>query len=169
MPRTVSPKIGLLDQAAIRLFDRFAGAAIETGYLRFVLPNGDELVYGDAAHTAAPTPKGGSSSCVWGGCCEMHRCGTCCGQAATGRLPTALRRSVYAATLSYQPTPAPCSSSSSEQARSGGGARLCAPRCACSTPASSVRSSPAMTLVRLLLVMCAGRVRFPSGVSGSSR
>lgn len=45
-------------QAAIRLFDKFARAAIKTGYLRLVLPNGDELVYGDKAHCAAPVPKG---------------------------------------------------------------------------------------------------------------
>ncbi|PRW60674.1 cyclopropane-fatty-acyl-phospholipid synthase [Chlorella sorokiniana] len=58
VPRSVSPKIGLLDQAAIRLFDKFARAAIKTGYLRIVLPNGDELVYGEKAHCAAPVPKG---------------------------------------------------------------------------------------------------------------
>lgn len=54
LPHRPAPKV----QAAIRLFDKFARAAIKTGYLRLVLPNGDELVYGDKAHCAAPVPKG---------------------------------------------------------------------------------------------------------------
>ncbi|PSC74866.1 cyclopropane-fatty-acyl-phospholipid synthase [Micractinium conductrix] len=58
VPRTVSPKIGLLDKAGIALFDKFAKSAIKTGRLRIILPNGDELCYGDAAKTAAPVPKG---------------------------------------------------------------------------------------------------------------
>ncbi|KAL4447595.1 hypothetical protein ABPG75_004814 [Micractinium tetrahymenae] len=58
VPRSVSPKIPLLDRAAMGLFDKFARAAIRTGRLRLILPNGEELVYGDASNTAAPVPKG---------------------------------------------------------------------------------------------------------------
>lgn len=58
VPRSVSPKIPLLDRAAIALFDKFARAAIRTGRLRLILPSGEELVYGDASKTAAPVPKG---------------------------------------------------------------------------------------------------------------
>lgn len=57
----MSPKIPLLDRAAVALFDKFARAAIRTGRLRIVLPSGEELVYGDAGKTAAPVPKGGCS------------------------------------------------------------------------------------------------------------
>lgn len=59
VPRSVSPKIPLLDRAAIGLFDKFARAAIRTGRLRLILPSGEELVYGDASKTEAPVPKGG--------------------------------------------------------------------------------------------------------------
>ena len=67
VPRSVSPKIGWLDRAAIAAFDRFARAAITTGRLRFVLPSGAELCYGSAASTAAPVPTGERSvASVWG-------------------------------------------------------------------------------------------------------
>lgn len=59
VPRAVCPKVGWLDSAAMRAFDAFAGAAITVGRLRFVLPNGDELVYG----TPAP-PLGGAPRCA---------------------------------------------------------------------------------------------------------
>lgn len=58
VPRTVSPKIGWVDSAAIALFDRFARAAIKAGRLRLVLPNGDELAYGSDATAAPPVPAG---------------------------------------------------------------------------------------------------------------
>ncbi|KAL4856846.1 Tuberculostearic acid methyltransferase UfaA1 [Chlorella vulgaris] len=58
VPRSPSPKIGLIDRAAMALFDKFAGAAIKTGRLRVILPNGHELLYGDAAKVEAPVPKG---------------------------------------------------------------------------------------------------------------
>jgi len=45
-PRTVSPKISLIDRLATGAFDRFARASFTVGHLRFVLPNGDELAYG---------------------------------------------------------------------------------------------------------------------------
>jgi hypothetical protein len=72
VPRSPSPKIGLVDRAAMALFDKFAGAAIKTGRLRVILPNGHELLYGDAAKVEAPVPKGesetgpSSSSCLLG-------------------------------------------------------------------------------------------------------
>lgn len=62
VPRSPSPKIGLVDRAAMALFDKFAGAAIKTGRLRVILPNGHELLYGDAAKVEAPVPKGESET-----------------------------------------------------------------------------------------------------------
>ena len=68
----MSPKIPWLDRAALALFDKFARSAIKTGRLRFVLPNGEELCYGDAGATAAPVPKGAPrcaiQSCVLQSC-----------------------------------------------------------------------------------------------------
>ena len=46
-PRSVSPKIGVVDRMAMAAFDRFARASITVGHLRFVLPNGEELAYGN--------------------------------------------------------------------------------------------------------------------------
>jgi len=98
VPRSVSPKIGLLDQAAIALFDKFSRAAIKTGRLRIILPNGDELCYGDAAKTAAPVPKGAwgggwgvqsgiSAGVAWHGraCCGMAWLGTVAGNRTAGQ------------------------------------------------------------------------------------
>ena len=41
-----SPKVGIVDTLAIKLFDRFAKAAVRKGRLRMILPNGEEMVYG---------------------------------------------------------------------------------------------------------------------------
>lgn len=51
-------QIGWLDYAAMRVFDRFARAAIKVGSLRIVLPNGNELAYGDLATTAPAVIEG---------------------------------------------------------------------------------------------------------------
>ena len=57
VPRSVSPKISLVDRAFMAIFDRFARAAITVGQLNIVLPNGEELRYGSADSTApAITP-----------------------------------------------------------------------------------------------------------------
>lgn len=133
VPRSVSPKIPLLDQAAMRLFDRFAGTAIKTGYLRLVLPNGAELVYGDRARSEAPVPKG---ALAWeAGWLSVLSCAR---STTSWRVCSALHEYV-----------SHCSNASAFplQARSGGGGRRCAPRCACSAPPSSARSSPATTPV----------------------
>ena len=45
-PKICSPKTGIIDNIAIRLFDAFAKQAIQRGKLRLILPNGHELVYG---------------------------------------------------------------------------------------------------------------------------
>ena len=42
----------------MRLFDKFARASFRVGHLRLILPNGEELSYGDPAKTAAPVPQG---------------------------------------------------------------------------------------------------------------
>ena len=44
-----SPKSGIVDMVAMKLFDTFAKAAIKTGKLRLILPNGEEMVYGEPA------------------------------------------------------------------------------------------------------------------------
>ena len=73
-PRSVSPKIGLIDQVALAAFNRFARASITVGHLRFVLPNGEELVYGSpesSQPTVAPgvmhvnTPDGSQALTLW--------------------------------------------------------------------------------------------------------
>jgi hypothetical protein len=91
VPRSVSPKIPWLDRAAIALFDKFARSAIKTGHLRFVLPSGEELCYGDAAATAAPVPKGAPRPAV---AAAQHCAGTSeklyvpAGRAAEGAVPS---------------------------------------------------------------------------------
>jgi cyclopropane fatty-acyl-phospholipid synthase-like methyltransferase/predicted NAD/FAD-binding protein len=60
-PRACSPKMGWLDAAALRVFDRFARAAITVGRLRLVLPNGEERSYG------APAPAAGGAAAAWRG------------------------------------------------------------------------------------------------------
>ena len=76
VPRSVSPKIPWLDRAAIALFDKFARSAIKTGRLRFVLPSGEELCYGDASATAAPVPKGAPRRAVPAALCgDLCACG----------------------------------------------------------------------------------------------
>lgn len=54
IPRATSPKTGLLDSFCIRMFDRFAKMAISRGYLRLILPNGQEMTYGSPAPLPAP-------------------------------------------------------------------------------------------------------------------
>ena len=56
-----SPKVGFVDSMAMKVFDAFARAAIKTGKLRLVLPNGEELVYG------SPAPAVGSDAEGWRG------------------------------------------------------------------------------------------------------
>ena len=51
-------QVGLLGWCAMRVFDRFAHAAIHLGLLRIILPNGEELHYGDDATVDVPTPPG---------------------------------------------------------------------------------------------------------------
>lgn len=41
------------------MFDRFARAAISVGHLRIVLPNGEELSYGDPSTAQPPVASGG--------------------------------------------------------------------------------------------------------------
>lgn len=54
-----SPKVPIIDSIAIKLFDTFAKAAIKTGKLRLILPNGEELVYG------SPKPPVGGDAESW--------------------------------------------------------------------------------------------------------
>ena len=136
VPRSVSPKIPLLDRAAARLFDRFARAAIKTGYLRLVLPSGEELVYGDRAHSEAPVPKGEPRGGVGTTGAQLHAW-----QPARSRE----RPSRHSARATGAPRAAAAAHS---QARSGGAGRRCAPPCASSTLLSSARSSRATTPVR---------------------
>lgn len=57
-PRPTSPKIGLLDSFFMATFDRFARAAISVGRLRFILPNGEELIYGSESSADHVVPVG---------------------------------------------------------------------------------------------------------------
>ena len=57
-PRAVSPKISLVDRAFMAIFDRFARAAITVGSLRLILPNGEELHYGDMGSCQPPCAPG---------------------------------------------------------------------------------------------------------------
>lgn len=66
VPRTTSPKVSLAQGWFMRLFDRFAAAAIRTGYLRLILPNGTELTYGDPA-TATTTQVAAGAGEAWRG------------------------------------------------------------------------------------------------------
>ncbi len=56
VPRTTSPKLSWIDSAAIAMFDKFAKVSIKTGRLRFILPTGAELCYGQPA--PAPLVEG---------------------------------------------------------------------------------------------------------------
>lgn len=53
-------QIGWVDSLALKIFDRFASAAIKVGHLRVIMPNGSELSYGDPATTAASVATGAS-------------------------------------------------------------------------------------------------------------
>ena len=55
-------QVGLLGSLALNVFDRFARAAISVGHLRIILPNGEELSYGDPSTTQPPIAPGGCSS-----------------------------------------------------------------------------------------------------------
>ena len=44
-PALPPPKISLLDRLCISIFHRFAQAALNKGYLKLILPNGQELTY----------------------------------------------------------------------------------------------------------------------------
>ena len=62
--------------AAIGLFDKFGRQAIKTGRLRFILPNGDELIYG---------PGGCMRWVHAGGCMQwVHAVGAACLPCAIG-------------------------------------------------------------------------------------
>jgi cyclopropane-fatty-acyl-phospholipid synthase len=54
-----SPKIGIIDTIAMKVFDKFAKTAITVGRLRLILPNGKELVYG------TPAPPVGGEAEAW--------------------------------------------------------------------------------------------------------
>ena len=54
-----SPKIGIIDTIAMKVFDKFARTAITVGRLRLILPNGEELVYG------TPAPPVGGKAEAW--------------------------------------------------------------------------------------------------------
>ncbi|EIE24233.1 cyclopropane fatty acid synthase [Coccomyxa subellipsoidea C-169] len=56
-PHATSPKMSLADMFFMSTFDKFARRAISLGRLRFILPNGEELVYGDDASAARSLPK----------------------------------------------------------------------------------------------------------------
>ena len=64
-PRATSPKATLLDAFFVRTFDRFARAALSIGKLRFILPNGEELVYGGEASAQQHVPAQGVHSTCW--------------------------------------------------------------------------------------------------------
>ena len=73
MPRATSPKMSLADMFFLSTFDKFARRAITLGHLRFILPNGEELVYGGAASAARSLPKGDP----WRSIPHLHGFGRC--------------------------------------------------------------------------------------------
>lgn len=56
--RATSPKMSWSDGFFMRVFDKFAGAAISKGYLRIILPNGEELCYGSLEDTTPAVAAG---------------------------------------------------------------------------------------------------------------
>lgn len=54
----ITRQVGLLGSLAMNVFDRFARAAIKVGHLRVILPNGEELSYGDPATCQPPVASG---------------------------------------------------------------------------------------------------------------
>lgn len=52
-PRSACPKISLTDSFFMRVFHGFANAALKIGRLRIILPNGEELVYGERSASSA--------------------------------------------------------------------------------------------------------------------
>lgn len=65
-PRSTSPKMSYMDRFYMGVFDKFAKAGISVGYLRMILPNGDELHYGSKDNTAAPVAPGQSAGVTFG-------------------------------------------------------------------------------------------------------
>lgn len=63
-PRPTSPKVSLTDALFMSTFDRFARRAISLGRLRFILPNGEELVYGGEPSEAPIPPDGARRFCL---------------------------------------------------------------------------------------------------------
>ena len=55
-------QVSWLGSLALHVFDRFARAAISVGHLRIVLPNGEELSYGDPSTAQPPVASGGRLS-----------------------------------------------------------------------------------------------------------
>lgn len=47
VPRAVSPKVSLLDGFLVSIVNHFAQSAISHGALRIILPNGEELTFGE--------------------------------------------------------------------------------------------------------------------------
>ena len=78
-PRATSPKASLLDAFFVHTFNRFARAALTIGRLRFILPSGEELVYGSEA-SAQPHhhAKGAAQLAPWDRPSQPAACGVAC-------------------------------------------------------------------------------------------
>eukprot|EP00210_Caulerpa_lentillifera_P009285 g8850.t1 len=57
IPRTVNPKWSLMDSFWLQLFTTFAKKGIQQGYLKFILPNGTELEFGNRDSTPINTEE----------------------------------------------------------------------------------------------------------------
>lgn len=69
IPRSTSPKLSFVDATALKVFDKFAQAAIRTGRLRLILPTGEERVYGSPEAAASIEAKQAES---WRGRPPLH-------------------------------------------------------------------------------------------------
>ncbi|GLI66534.1 hypothetical protein VaNZ11_010410 [Volvox africanus] len=58
VPRATSPKVSILQQLYMGLFDKYARSAFTQGSMRMILPTGQELVYGNDDTSKAPTSAG---------------------------------------------------------------------------------------------------------------
>lgn len=151
VPRSVSPKIGLLDQAAIRLFDK----SVRSG------PGG--VAYWQLACLQALSDSAAAA-------CHMPSCLPPPPHAAGLRAPPSRRATCASCcpaatswcTATPRAPPRPC-----PRGRSGGGGRGWPPRCGSSAPASSERSSPATTRVRLGAPLGAFQGRAPAMQKGA--
>lgn len=65
-----SPKVGLLDALVMRLFRAFLGRAIKRGYMRFILPSGEEWEFGSRDNVATQYP----ASELWRGQPQVLSC-----------------------------------------------------------------------------------------------